>query len=137
MKLRDLIERLGVDEVARRLHRSPSTVKKWKGKPPKSIAPRVTAVIRRHQTAQTQANKRKRARRALGSQGREIQRLKKELAAERFGKMTYQERLQFETAKSVLVPWKLLKKISKLYGIPIRAVATDYFSPKLHGRKAA
>lgn len=142
MKLRDLIKRLGIDEVARRLHRSPSTVRKWKGKPPRSAQAEVTKVIRRSEGARRGARKKKSKlprSKAIREDRKRIRELEKKLEKMTLEQMPYWDRIQLEITLHAggLVPYRTLKQIARMYGIPLRQVYRDYVSPKLSGRKAA
>lgn len=136
------VARVGEAAAGRRLGVKAATIKRWNGHVPKSNVARAQKAIARSEAARksTRTKKRKQPR---GREAREdkkrIRELEKRLERVTFEQMDYWDRIYYEIERHELglVPYRTLKAIAKLYGLPLRQVYHDYVSPKLRGKAAA
>lgn len=137
------VARVGESVAARRLGVKPATVRRWNGHVPAYNQERAQKAIARSEAARRGARTHKAKQKRRSKQAREdqkrIRELEKRLERVTFEQMDYWDRIYFELEKHELgvLPYRTLKNIAKLYGIPLRQVYHDYVSPKIRGRKAA
>lgn len=139
---RRLVKRQRLARVAQRVHQSAVLVGKWlkTGKIPKKYEPIILAAWKRSERA------RKAATAGQSKERREIRKLRAQLA-ERDAELKSIKRkrkaldywglLDEMREKFILTPERSLRKLSEKFGLPLRTVYTDYFSPGFSGAEAA
>jgi hypothetical protein len=125
-----LVDRIGLGKAAQRLHVSATTAGRWlKRGVPASRVSDVTKAWRRSEAGRL-ASKRAQAKRKPRG---EVAKLKLVIKGyeerERERTRTYWNRIDELREKYVLTPTRSLRKLAKQYGMPMRTVYSNYYSP--------